>query len=257
MKLNHTTTGPESGVPIVLVHGLFGQGRNLGVIARRLGRTRRVVTVDLRNHGDSPHDPDHSYAAMAGDLAQLIGDLGGPVDLAGHSMGGKAAMVLALTQPRLLRKLAVMDIAPVAYDHDQTHLIDAMQAVELDGLDRRSEADRRLAQNLNAPALRAFLLQQLDLKSDPAHWRLNLPVLRDWMDRTTGWPDDLPKATFDGPALFMAGAESDYVDSAGEDAIRDYFPQAKLVRVKNAGHWMHADAPEAVADTLAVFLGDG
>lgn len=207
MKLNHTTTGPESGVPIVLVHGLFGQGRNLGVIARRLGRTRRVVTVDLRNHGDSPHDPDHSYAVMAGDLAQLIADLGGPVDLAGHSMGGKAAMVLALTQPGLLRKLAVMDIAPVAYDHDQTHLIDAMQAVELDGLDRRSEADRRLAQNLNAPALRAFLLQQLDLKSDPAHWRLNLPVLRDWMDRTTGWPDDLPKATLKGPALFMAGAD--------------------------------------------------
>lgn len=257
MKLNHTVTGPESGLPIFLVHGLFGQGRNLGVIARRLAGTRRVVAVDLRNHGDSPHDSDHSYRAMADDLAGIIADFGGRADLAGHSMGGKAAMVLALTQPDLLRKLVVMDIAPVAYGHSQNHLIDAMEAVDLDGLDRRGEADRRLAGGIDSPGLRAFLLQQLDLKSDPARWRLNLPVLRDWMDRTTGWPGDLPKGMFGGPALFMAGANSDYVDDAGEAAIRDYFPQAKLLRIKNAGHWMHADAPEAVAETLAAFLGDG
>lgn len=257
MKLNHTITGTDDGLPILLVHGLFGQGRNLGAIARRLGERRRVIVVDQRNHGDSPHDPDHSYEGMAGDLAEVIADFGGKVDLVGHSMGGKAAMVLALTQPELLRKLVVMDIAPVSYGHSQNHLIDAMEAVDLIGLDRRSEADRRLAELLHAPGLRAFLLQSLDLKSQPARWRMNLQVLRDWMDRTTGWPEGLPTTTFTGPALFMAGADSDYVDAAGETAIRNYFPQARLVRIKNAGHWMHADAPEAVAETLAVFLGDG
>ena len=101
MKLNHVSIGPEGGLPILLVHGLFGQGRNLGALARRLAESRRVVTADLRNHGDSPQDPDHSYAAMAGDLAELIGILGGRADLVGHSMGGKASMALALTRPRI------------------------------------------------------------------------------------------------------------------------------------------------------------
>lgn len=257
MKLNHSVTGQDQGLPILLVHGLFGQGRNLGAIARHLSDTRRVILVDLRNHGDSPHDPDHSYASMAGDLAEVIEAFGGRVDLAGHSMGGKAAMHLALTQPELIRKLVVMDIAPVSYGHSQNHLVEAMQAMELQGLNRRSEADKRLAEHIDDAGLRAFFLQSLDLKSDPPRWRLNLPALNDWMDCTTGWPEGLPKAAFDGPALFMAGAESDYVDDAGEAAIREYFPQARLLRIKRAGHWMHADAPEAVAETLAVFMGVG
>lgn len=257
MKLNLTVTGQDQGLPILLVHGLFGQGRNLGAIARRLDGRRRVMLVDQRNHGDSPHDPDHSYEAMAGDLAEIIEAHGGQVDLAGHSMGGKAAMLLALTHPELIRKLAVMDIAPVEYTHSQNHLIDAMAALDLTKVDRRSEADRQLSAHIDDAGLRAFLLQSLDLKSDPPRWRLNLPVLRDSMDQATGWPEGIPKAAFDGPALFMNGAESDYVDDAGEAAIRDYFPQARLLRIKRAGHWMHADVPEAVAETLAAFMGDG
>lgn len=257
MKLNYSISGPENGLPLLIVHGLFGQGRNLGAIARRLAEKRRIILVDQRNHGDSPHDADHSYAAMAGDLAEVIAANGGKADVAGHSMGGKAAMVLALTQPDLLRKLVVMDIAPITYQHSQSHLIDAMEAMDLNGLTRRSEADKRLAEHIPEAGLRAFLLQSLDLKSDPARWQLNLPVLRDYMGQAVGWPDDLPKGTFDGPALFMNGSDSDYVEEAGETAIRDYFPQARLVRIKNAGHWMHADAPEAVAETLAAFMGEG
>lgn len=255
MKLQHDITGSDTGLPVLLVHGLFGQGRNLGAIARRLADTRRVVTVDLRNHGDSPHRDDNSYAALAGDLAELIEDLGGKVDLAGHSMGGKASMVLAQTRPELLRKLAVLDIAPIAYAHSQNHLIEAMQAMDLTGLDRRSTANHRLAERIEAPGLRAFLLQSLDLKTDPARWRLNLPVLHEQMCDLTGWPDDIPQQEFDGPALFVAGAESDYVDPAGEAAIRAYFPQGRIIRLKGAGHWLHADAPQAVADTLIAFFG--
>ena len=257
MKLNHAIFGNGEGLPILLVHGLFGQGRNLGALARRLAERRRVVTVDMRNHGDSFHDPDHGYPAMAEDLAEVVAELGGQVDLAGHSMGGKASMVLALTQPALVRKLAVLDIAPIAYGHSQTALIDAMESLDLRTIDRRSAADAALAERVDDPGVRAFLLQSLDLKADPKAWRLNLPALRDQMDWLVGWPEGLPKATFDGPVLEIAGERSDYVTQAGQAALRDHFPQARIVRVKGAGHWLHADAPAAVAQILLSYLGEG
>lgn len=257
MKLNHTSVGTGGGLPILLVHGLFGQGRNLGALARRLAERRRVVTVDLRNHGDSFHDPDHGYPALADDLADAVADLGGKVDLAGHSMGGKAAMTLALTRPAMVRKLAVLDIAPIAYAHSQTALIDAMESLDLTAIDRRSAADAALARHVDDPGIRAFLLQSLDLKADPKVWRLNLAALRDQMDRLVGWPEGLPQAAFDGPVLAIAGERSDYVSQAGLAALRAHFPQARAVRVKGAGHWLHADAPQAVAQILVSFLGEG
>ncbi|TBN43715.1 alpha/beta fold hydrolase [Paracoccus subflavus] len=257
MRLSHQTHGPEGGVPILMAHGLFGQARNLGALARRLSESRRVVVVDMRNHGDSFHDPDHGYPALAGDLADAIAGLGGRADVVGHSMGGKAAMALALTHPRMVRKLAVMDIAPLSYKHSQIGLIVAMESLDLSAIDRRSAADAALARHVDDPGIRAFLLQSLDLKSDPAAWRMNLCALRDQMDRLVGWPDDLPKGSFDGPMLEIAGERSDYVSEAGQAALREHFPQARVVRVKGAGHWLHADAPQAVAQILVGFLGEG
>lgn len=257
MRLNHQILGADDGVPVLMAHGLFGQGRNLGALARRLSDRRRVVVLDMRNHGDSFHDPDHGYPALAGDLADAVAALGGRADVVGHSMGGKAAMALALTHPRMVRKLAVMDIAPLAYGHSQAGLIEAMGSLDLAAIDRRSAADAALARHVDDPGIRAFLLQSLDLKSDPPAWRMNLGALRDQMDRLVGWPDDLPKASFDGPVLEIAGERSDYVSEAGQAALRDHFPQARVVRVKGAGHWLHADAPEAVAQILAGFLGEG
>lgn len=257
MKLNHAMSGSDDGLPVLMVHGLFGQGRNLGALARKLAEGRRVVTVDMRNHGDSFHDTDHSYHALAGDLADAIADLGGRADVVGHSMGGKAAMALALTQPQMVRKLAVMDIAPLAYGHTQTGLIDAMESLDLAPIDRRSTADAALAERIDDPGVRAFLLQSLDLKATPPEWRLNLTALRDQMDKLVGWPEDLPRASFDGPVLEIAGERSDYLSEAGQEALREYFPQARVVRVKDAGHWLHAEAPETVAGILVSFLGDG
>ena len=257
MRLNHTITGPQVGLPILLAHGLFGQGRNLGALARRLSDARPVVTVDMRNHGDSFHDAVHDYVTMAGDLADVIADLGGQADVVGHSMGGKAAMALALTRPDMVRKLAIMDIAPVAYGHTQEHLIDAIESLDLSAVDRRSTADAMLAERVDDPGVRAFLLQSLDLKSDPKAWRLNLPALRDQMGQILGWPEDLPKAGFSGPVLEIAGERSDYLSEAGQAALREHFPQARVIRVKDAGHWLHADAPEAVAQILVSFLGEG
>src|SRR5690606_15612333 len=144
--------------------------RNWGVIARRLSQDRLVIAVDQRNHGDSYWDPAHGYADMAADLAHVIAEYGGQADVLGHSMGGKAAMQLALTDGACVRRLIVADIAPVAYGHSQNHLVRAMKELDLSGLDLRSEADRRLSAAVADPGVRAFLLQSLDLKSDPPRW---------------------------------------------------------------------------------------
>ena len=256
MMLNMIVTGTDTEQPpVLLAHGLFGSGKNLGGLARRLAETRRVISVEMRNHGDSFHDPDHSYPALAGDLAQVIAAHGRQADVLGHSMGGKAAMMLALTRPELVRKLVVMDIAPYAYSHTQTALIDAMEGVELNGLRLRSEADARLAASIPEPGIRAFLLQSLDLKSDPPRWKYNLTALRDQMNQLIGWPETAPKGTYEGPALFLAGAESDYCREPQVEAIRAHFPQAKLRYFAGAGHWLHADRPAEVAEVTAEFLG--
>lgn len=255
MMLNTIVTGPASDLPpVLLAHGLLGSAKNLGGLARRLAETRRVIQVDMRNHGDSPHDPDHSYPALAGDLSQVIAANGGVADVLGHSMGGKAAMMLALTQPEQVRRLAVLDIAPFAYSHSQSHLIDAMEAVDLTDLRLRSEADARLAEHVPEPGVRAFLLQSLDLKSTPPRWKFNLVALRDQMPLLVGWPG-APRGTFTGPALFLAGAASEYCRAPQVDAIRAYFPQAEIRIMAGAGHWLHADRPQDVADRVASFFG--
>lgn len=251
--LAFTDIGTASRLPtLLIVHGLFGSARNWGAIARRLADDRRVVSVDMRNHGQSFRGESQSYADMAGDLAGVIEALGAPVDLLGHSMGGKAAMQLALTRGELVARLVVADIAPVAYGHSQTHLIRAMRALDIDGLASRSEADRRLAAAVPDQGVRAFLLQSLDLKAEPPEWRLNLDVLEREMDRITGWPGT--GGRFEGPALFLTGALSDYVRPEHREVIRPLFPQAKFARIPGAGHWFHAERPREFEAAVRTFL---
>jgi pimeloyl-ACP methyl ester carboxylesterase len=239
--------------PLVIAHGLYGSARNWGVIARRLADRREVIAVDMRNHGASPSAPSQSYPDMAEDLAQVIGTIGGPVDLLGHSMGGKAAMHLALTQGTRVRRLVVADIAPVAYDHDQSRHVHAMRALDLTGLTTRGEADRRLSATVTDPALRAFFLQSLDLKAEGGpRWRLNLDVLEAEMPKIVGWPGTTGQ--FDGPALFLTGADSNYVRPEHRDIIRALFPKARFARLPGTGHWLHADKPREFEETIRVFL---
>ena len=247
---------PGAAPPLIIAHGLFGSARNWGAIARALADRGEVIAVDMRNHGESLHHPDHSYPALAGDLAEVVAaaatDSGGPVDLLGHSMGGKAAMMLALTHPEGLRRLVVADIAPIAYGHSQQGLIAAMRGLDLAGLDSRAEADRRLAEHIDDPGLRGFLLQSLELRAKPPRWRLNLDALEANMDGIIGWP--APEGRFEGPALFLAGGSSDYVRPEHRKPIREAFPRARIARIPEAGHWLHADRPEATAATLRSFL---
>jgi pimeloyl-ACP methyl ester carboxylesterase len=255
--VTHASNGPVRLPPLVIAHGLFGSARNWGVVARNLAQGRDVHVVDMRNHGTSPRAPTQSYPEMAADLAEVILSLGGGpdarFDLLGHSMGGKAAMQLALTHGDLLRRVVVGDIAPVAYDHDQSRHIQAMRGLDLTGLVSRSQADQRLQASVADPALRAFFLQSLDLKASPPVWRLNLDVLEAEMAKIIGWPDT--EGQFPGPVLFLTGSESHYVLPEYRDKIRHLFPAARVAKLTGAGHWLHADRPREFEATVIAFLG--
>lgn len=251
--IHHPAASPSSAPPLVIVHGLYGSARNWNVIARRLADIRDVIAVDQRNHGESPHFATHSYPDMAADIAEVIESIGQPVDLMGHSMGGKAAMQLALTGGEHIRRLIVADIAPFAYKHDQTQYARAMLGLDLSDLKARSEADRRLSAVIDDPALRAFFLQSLDLKAEGGpRWRLNLEVLAAEMPKIVGWPDTMGE--FTKPTLFLTGADSTYVRPENRDTIRRLFPSARFAKIPGAGHWLHADKPREFEETVRVFL---
>lgn len=249
MKLSAERYGPERGRPLLIAHGLFGSARNWRSVAKALAEDRHVIAVDMRNHGESPWDPVHDYPGMASDLAEVVD---GEADVLGHSMGGKAAMHLALTEPGRVARLIVVDVAPMAYDHDFDDLLGAMRDLDPSSLSRRSEADEALAQRIDDPGIRAFLLQSLDMRE--GRWILNLDVLADRMDDVTGWPGT--DGTFEAPTLFVAGGNSDYVARDRRDEIRARFPEARFVEIKGAGHWLHAEKPEAFVTAVGTFLAE-
>ena len=239
-------------VPLLIVHGLFGSARNWRVLQKRLAENRCVITVDLRNHGNSFWDDDHSYEALAKDLAEVIAAHGGVADVLGHSMGGKAAMVLALTQPEKVRRLIVADIAPVTYTHTQAGHIAAMQAVDMSIVTRRSEADKQLAATVLEAPLRAFFLQSVELGEGGARWMLNLSALASEMPKIMSFPEI--DEQFKQPVLMLSGAESDYVIPESQPEIRQLFPNAEFEKVVGAGHWLHAEKPREFQTAVEAYL---
>ncbi len=236
--------GPDT-TPLLIAHGLFGSARNWGVIAKRLSETRPVVAVDMRNHGSSPWDDTQSYQDMAEDLADVMDQ---PMDVLGHSMGGKAAMVLALQNPNKVNRLVVADIAPVTYSHTQMGPIEAMRRVDLNQITSRADAKAQLGDL--EPGVPDFLLQSLDMKEK--RWRLNLDVLAAEMDKIIGFPKI--ENSFDGPTLFLSGGNSDYVKPDYRLEIKQLFPGAKFARIPDAGHWLHAEKPREFEAAVATFL---
>ena len=249
--LNVITHGSASdGPPLLIAHGLFGSARNWGVIAKRLSDSRQVLAVDMRNHGESPWTDTHNYKAMADDLAEVIAQYGGSADVLGHSMGGKAAMMLALAHAERVNRLIVADIAPVTYNHSQLPYIKAIRGVDLTKVKRRADAETQLADAGVDRALQSFFTQSLDLNDK--RWRLNLDVLAAQMPEIMSFP--VTDANWDGPALFLSGDKSDYVRAEHRPLIRAQFPKARLASLRGAGHWLHADQPRAFEATLRAFL---
>jgi pimeloyl-ACP methyl ester carboxylesterase len=241
------------GPPVVFLHGLFGSARNFGTFQRALATRFRVIALDLRNHGDSPHAPDMHYPVLAEDVLETLAAIDAlPAVLIGHSMGGKTAMAAALLRPEALTRLLVADIAPVAYQHGNLAVVLAMQAIPLEPGLTRTQADTALADVVADPAVRSFLLQNLRLGAVPA-WRIGLTELAAAIPVLEGW--EAMAGVYAGPTLFVTGARSDYVQSGHRPAIRGWFPRARFVAVKNAGHWLHADNPAAFMAVLEAFLG--
>jgi len=250
MILNSIEQG--QGPPLILLHGLFGTARNLGVVARGLSKQARVVSLDLRNHGDSPHAPDMAYTTLAADVAETMDAMGiAAAPVVGHSMGGKVAMTLALAHPARVEKLAVLDIAPIPYDHDYNGYVEAMQAIPLDAVNRKA-ANEILAAPIPDPALRVFLLSNLVLGEDP-HWRFGLSEIGGAISTLLGWRDP-PGHSYTGPALFLRGGDSDYVLPDAYARIGELFPAATIQSIENAAHWLHAQQPQAVIAALQAFL---
>lgn len=242
------------GEPLIVMHGLFGSARNWNMLVKRFAERRHVFALDLRNHGGSPWDADMSYPAMAADVARFIEDRGWTrAALLGHSMGGKVAMTLALTRPDLVSRLVVADIAPVQYAHTHAPYVAAMQAAKLDGVSRRGEVEAQLADAVPVASLRAFLMQNLVLEHGKFSWRVNLDAVGAGMADLIGFPD-LGAATFDKPTLFVGGTASDYVTADYEPVIKARFSASRIEMMEGAGHWLHAERPDAFADLVEDFL---
>ncbi len=250
MILNAIQAG--EGPPVVLLHGLFGAARNFGSIQRSLAQQFRVITLDMRNHGDSPHAADMRYPTQAGDVRETLRALGiEQAAVVGHSMGGKAAMAMALQWPEAVGRLLVSDIAPVVYEHGNNAIAAAMAAIPLTRSLTRQEADAALQQAVPRADVRAFLLQNLRFGANP-YWRIGLQEITAAIADLEGWVD-LP-GSYPGPSLFVTGARSDYVMAEHRPIIRHGFPAARFVTIKEAGHWVHADNPAGFLSVLEAFL---
>ena len=252
--LNTVLTGQATDkTPLLIVHGLFGSARNWGVIAKRMSQDRQVISVDMRNHGTSFRANSMAYTDLANDLAEVLHSHGGTqgTHVMGHSMGGKTTMVLALTHPELVKSLIVADISPVAYEHSNVPLIDAMQALDLSKVEKRSDADALLSEDIFDAGVRAFLLQSLVVKEKK--WLLNLQILEDEMPKIVGWPEDVT-GTFDKDTFFLSGAESSYVKRDHRAATKALFPKAKFASIPDTGHWLHAEKPREFEAALTAWL---
>lgn len=241
------------GPVLVLLHGLFGQSGNFGAVQRRLAAGgRRVVALDLRNHGASPHAHGMDYATLAADVRETLARLDLlPCAVLGHSMGGKAAMALALRHPEAVARLCVADIAPVRYPPHLVTYAAAMRALPLAAGMTRAAADAALAPVVADAGERAFLLSNLLLGEAP-RWRIGLDEIIAGMDDIQDWPI-ASASPYAGPTLFLSGARSRYVRPEHRPAITALFPAARFVALKNAGHWLHADDPEGFLAVVEAF----
>lgn len=244
----------EPGTPLLVLHGLYGHSGNWASLARELAATREVYALDARNHGQSPHSPTMDFAAMAGDVLETLDALGlDKVDLLGHSMGGKTVMQVALHAPERVRRLIVVDIAPVAYTRGDVPVLEGLCAIDPAALASRDEADTALQEWVQDSRVRDFLLANLQKdRHGGFRWRFNLPVLRANFQAIIGWPAG--KSQYTGPVLFIKGANSDYILAEHREAILRQFPAARSKVVGGAGHWVHSEKPDTFLKLVEDFL---
>lgn len=254
MKLHHTTVG-DGASPVVFVHGLFGQGKNFTTIASSIGDIATSWLVDQPNHGRSPWTINFSLDEQAEIMADWMREnVPGPATVVGHSLGGKVGMRMALQDPELVSRLMVVDTAPSRNGATSlfAELVSAMRNLDISELASRSEADKGLMPLIPDAEVRGFLLQNLRRHSGNWAWNANLDLLGDNLHIVAGWPT--VDASWDGPTWWVVGGHSDYVQPEDMTVMRELFPRVVSVTLKQAGHWVHADEPEAFTSILRQFL---
>jgi pimeloyl-ACP methyl ester carboxylesterase len=251
MELYYRELG--QGQPIVMLHGIFGSSDNWLTQSRLFSSGYKTYAVDLRNHGQSPHDDVFDYPAMVGDLEKFMEEKGinDPV-LIGHSMGGKVAMNFAVAHPDKVQKLIVVDIAPKPYDMENYVVLKGLNAIEIDSVTTRQEADEQLARFVDEADVRQFLLKNLQRKPEGGfRWKLNLHAI------TTNIARIGLSLQFEGkyekPTLFVRGSRSNYVKDHDFDKIRVIFPAAEIETL-DAGHWVPAEKPAEFVELVSAWL---
>lgn len=246
----------ELGAPdnrsLIILHGFFASSRNWRQIAQRLAVRFHVYVPDMRNHGASPHHPLMDYPSMSADLLRFMDDNGlETANLLGHSMGGKVAMWLALTNPDRVDKLIVADIAPVSYKHSFDNTVSALKELPLAEITNRKQAETLLASRIPELSYRQFLLQNLVLKDGKYCWRVDLDIFQRMAPHIAAFPNADHLATFIGKSLFIAGSDSDFVKPEDIDLL---FPDAAFSTVADAGHWLHVQQPDVFTALVENFL---
>jgi len=240
---------------VLILHGVFGSSDNWLTVSKKIASTEHTVyLIDQRNHGRSPHSDRLDYPSMAADLREFIEEenIQNPI-LMGHSMGGKTVMEYVVRWPGEVKKLVVIDIAPKAYAVHHTRLLEGLSSISLPDLTSRQEADEILSGFEPSPGVRQFLLKNLFKNERHAfEWRFNLPVLKTDMPLigkaiTTERPLTLP-------TLFIRGAKSDYILDNDWSEIKKMFPEATLVTIPDAGHWVQAEQPALFLEAVSEWL---
>lgn len=255
-----------SGKPLVILHGLYGSSDNWMSIGRKLAENFEVYIPDQRNHGRSPHSDRHDYGSMREDLMEFIDGQGlQRVILLGHSMGGKTAMCFAANYPERIGTLIVADIAPKSYKGiwrrealNHYDILMAMKEVDFSRVSSRRDVDGQLAASIKSQRIRAFLMKNLGKERDGRYsWSINLDVLIRELDNIMDGINescfDLSSPTGDFPVLFIRGGNSPYIEEEDMKFINKLFPSARLETIPDAGHWLHAEQPEAFIETVSSF----
>ncbi|MBQ4839635.1 alpha/beta fold hydrolase [Pseudoalteromonas luteoviolacea] len=256
MLLNFKQSGLDqnNAKTVILIHGLFGSLENLNVIARALESNFNVINVDLRNHGRSFKSDDMNYQVMAEDILSLINHFGlNKATLVGHSMGGKVAMQVAMLDEQKVEKLVVLDIAPVKYHSRHDTIIRALNQVSQQTPTSRSEADKVMSEYIEELGVRQFLLKSLAKNEQGAlEWRFNLPIIEQNYSQIIENIDTPRTCLCD--TLFIKGNNSDYILPEHKGAIVSAFAKARAKIIQGAGHWLHAEKPEAVNRSIIDFI---
>jgi len=254
MQLYYNSYGSESLPPLIILHGLLGSSDNWHSFGRIFGGHFCTFILDARNHGRSPHSDIFNYQAMSEDIVEFMrGKNISSVSLLGHSMGGKTAALVSMLHPERIDKLIVVDIAPRSYQAHHDRVFDALTSLDLGMFEYRKDIDEALSKKIREVPLRQFLVKNL-MRDDFGrfHWKMNLEVIEKNYAQIN---EELPRDhQFDKPTLFIRGENSDYIQMEDMPVIYKLFPKAKLVTIKNASHWVQADAPKEFADTVLDFL---